>query len=133
MSITVFEISSAHTEPPQDLCVAAPTGSGKTLCYVLPVIEKLKCRHVKRIRCLIVVPVVNLAKQVLDIVRLYSKGTDLKSVLLTGKQSFEAECAELYDTVLTVRGSIQIATADIVRNFCILFIAVAQVLQFASV
>ena len=25
--------------PPQDVCVSAPTGSGKTLSYVIPIIE----------------------------------------------------------------------------------------------
>lgn len=26
-------------DPPRDLCVSAPTGSGKTLSYVIPIVE----------------------------------------------------------------------------------------------
>lgn len=29
----------APFSPPQDICVSAPTGSGKTLSYVVPIIE----------------------------------------------------------------------------------------------
>lgn len=47
-----------------DLCVSAPTGSGKTLSYVLPVVESLQRHIIGRIRCLVVVPTRDLIPQV---------------------------------------------------------------------
>lgn len=40
----------------QDICVAAPTGSGKTLAFVLPVLNSLAGRRIKRLRALVVLP-----------------------------------------------------------------------------
>jgi hypothetical protein len=40
----------------RDICVSAPTGSGKTLAFVLPVLNSLAGRRVKRLRALIVLP-----------------------------------------------------------------------------
>ena len=49
---------------PRDICVSAPTGSGKTLSYALPIIQVLKSRLVKRLRALILLPSRELASQV---------------------------------------------------------------------
>ena len=40
----------------QDICVAAPTGSGKTLAFVLPILNSLAGRKIKRLRALVVLP-----------------------------------------------------------------------------
>jgi len=40
----------------RDICVSAPTGSGKTLAFVLPVLNALAGRRVKRLRALVVLP-----------------------------------------------------------------------------
>lgn len=68
-----FQNSISAALPPRDICVSAPTGSGKTLAYVLPVLEVLKksdwnsSRHA--IRVLVILPVVDLAKQVYEVFR----------------------------------------------------------------
>jgi hypothetical protein len=49
---------------PGDICVSAPTGSGKTLAYVLPIVECLRTRVVRRLRCLVVLPTKDLVVQV---------------------------------------------------------------------
>ena len=49
---------------PGDLCVSAPTGSGKTLAYVLPALDVLWTRVVRRLRVVVVVPTRQLAMQV---------------------------------------------------------------------
>lgn len=49
---------------PGDVCVSAPTGSGKTLAYVLPILECLRTRVVRRLRCLVVLPTKDLVNQV---------------------------------------------------------------------
>ncbi|KAF6213093.1 hypothetical protein GE061_010808 [Apolygus lucorum] len=78
------ENSLIRHSAPRDLCVSAPTGSGKTLTYVLPILHSLKNRFVPRIRALVVVPVQELALQVLEVFRKYSKGTKLKIEVSTG-------------------------------------------------
>ena len=40
----------------QDVCVSAATGSGKTLAFVLPILNALSKRKVKRLRALVVLP-----------------------------------------------------------------------------
>jgi hypothetical protein len=57
-----FGFSSSYT--PGDICVSAPTGSGKTLSYVLPILECLRSRVVRRLRCLVVLPTKDLVVQV---------------------------------------------------------------------
>ncbi|KAG8195362.1 hypothetical protein JTE90_001380 [Oedothorax gibbosus] len=76
---------------PSDLCVSAPTGSGKTLSFVLPIIDALKDRVVCSIKALVVLPVHELALQVFKVFKSYTQGTNLKVCLLSGKKSFPAE------------------------------------------
>lgn len=51
----------------RDLCVCSPTGSGKTLCYVLPIVQMLSTRVLRRLRALVVLPTRDLAIQVFTI------------------------------------------------------------------
>jgi hypothetical protein len=46
----------------RDVCVAAPTGSGKTLAFVVPILNSLASRQVKRLRALVVLPSRDLGK-----------------------------------------------------------------------
>jgi ATP-dependent RNA helicase DDX54/DBP10 len=68
----------------------ARTGSGKTAAFVIPMIEKLKA-HSARVgaRALIMSPSRELALQTLKVVKEFSRGTDLKAVLLVGGDSLE--------------------------------------------
>ncbi|RMC06021.1 hypothetical protein DUI87_17566 [Hirundo rustica rustica] len=52
---------------PKDICVSAPTGSGKTLSFVIPIVQVSKVFNV------------------------YTDGTGLKVVLITGQKSFAKE------------------------------------------
>ncbi|KAK9496514.1 hypothetical protein O3M35_013208 [Rhynocoris fuscipes] len=69
---------------PQDGCVCAPTGSGKTLAYVLPIVQILLGHFLPRIRCLVLVPVQQLAIQVAKVFRSIIKGTSLKVAAIYG-------------------------------------------------
>lgn len=61
------------------------------MAYVLPVVQQLQFRLVPKIRCLIVVPVQELAVQVHKVVITYTSYTNLKAGLITGASSFEQE------------------------------------------
>ena len=68
----------------QDVMGIAQTGTGKTAAYVLPIIIKLKYAQGDHARALIVSPTRELAMQIEDNVRAYSKYTDLRTVVLYG-------------------------------------------------
>ncbi|XP_054911779.1 ATP-dependent RNA helicase DDX51 isoform X3 [Poeciliopsis prolifica] len=95
---------------PRDLCVSAPTGSGKTLSFVIPVIQVLMERTVCEIRALAVLPTKELAQQVYKVFASYAEGTPVKVAVLGGQRSFAAECASLSEQ----RGSVRCSAADIV-------------------
>ncbi|KAH3901076.1 ATP-dependent RNA helicase DBP10 SCDLUD_002551 [Saccharomycodes ludwigii] len=68
----------------------ARTGSGKTAAFILPMIEKLKTHSAKiGIRAVILSPSRELALQTFKVFKEFSKGTDLRSTLLTGGDSLE--------------------------------------------
>ncbi|KAK4700597.1 ATP-dependent RNA helicase DDX51/DBP6, partial [Phenoliferia sp. Uapishka_3] len=81
--------------PPRDVCVSAPTGSGKTLSYVMPIIETLEKRVVTRLRALVVLPTRDLVAQVRATFEAFGKGTGLKVGTATGQHSFAHEQAAL--------------------------------------
>lgn len=70
----------------------ARTGSGKTAAFVIPMIERLRA-HSATIgaRALILSPSRELAIQTLKVVKEFSRGTDLKCVLLVGGDSLEEQ------------------------------------------
>ncbi|XP_067406073.1 ATP-dependent RNA helicase DDX51 isoform X2 [Emydura macquarii macquarii] len=76
---------------PSDICVSAPTGSGKTLSFIIPVIQALLERVVCKVRALVVLPTKELAQQVSKVFNIYTDGTGLKVVLITGQKSFAKE------------------------------------------
>lgn len=86
---------AAHRQPapyrPRDLCVSAPTGSGKTIAFALPIVEALRNRVVPKIRALIVLPVRELANQVYKVVNSLAKDTGLVCGLLTAKRTLAEE------------------------------------------
>lgn len=73
----------------RDLMAAAQTGTGKTAAFVLPILEKLmqskkKIMSGNQVRCLILTPTRELAAQVAESVKVYSKNLDLKSTVVFG-------------------------------------------------
>ena len=81
-----------------DLCIAAATGSGKTLGYVLPMVENLRDKPVTRLRGLIVVPTRELVAQVRATLDSCSAGSSLKIGTAVGSKSLKDEQALLMTT-----------------------------------
>lgn len=94
-------ILDVHKKPPpfrpRDICVSAPTGSGKTLAYAVPIVEHLKNRVCREIRALIVLPVNELAVQVLKIFQKLCDATGIKVALLSKFTPFEIEQQQLIE------------------------------------
>ena len=74
-----------------DLCVSAATGSGKTLGYVLPMVEKLKGRQMAKLRGLVIVPTRELVSQVRQIFEFCAAGTGLKIGTAVGSKPLKEE------------------------------------------
>ncbi|CAN0105308.1 unnamed protein product, partial [Laminaria digitata] len=75
----------------RDICVSAPTGSGKTLVFVLGVLQALIRRRVARLRALVLLPSRDLAMQVHAVFERYSRGTGLRVGLAIGQTNFLEE------------------------------------------
>ncbi|VDM51872.1 unnamed protein product [Angiostrongylus costaricensis] len=58
------DISHVPLLRPRDIAVSAPTGSGKTLCYVLPILTQVGPRPNGCLQALVIVPVQTLVKQI---------------------------------------------------------------------
>jgi ATP-dependent RNA helicase DDX51/DBP6 len=80
---------------PKDICVSSPTGSGKTLSFVIPIVQHLLNRVITHVRVLVVLPVRDLAIQVYQVFEKYCKKTSLKVGLVIGHKSFTDECNAL--------------------------------------
>lgn len=80
----------------RDVVGMARTGSGKTAAFVLPVIEKLKS-HSARVgaRAIILSPSRELALQTYKQVKEFSRGTDLRSLVLIGGDSLEEQFSSM--------------------------------------
>ncbi|HEY9535316.1 MAG TPA: DEAD/DEAH box helicase [Mucilaginibacter sp.] len=68
----------------QDVMGIAQTGTGKTAAYVLPIVMRLKYAQGQHARALIVAPTRELAMQIEDNIKAYSKYTDLRIVSVYG-------------------------------------------------
>lgn len=69
-----------------DIIGSAPTGSGKTVAYLLPILQGLLATHGKKVwpKALILVPTRELGNQVRKVVEALSEFTSLKSTVLIG-------------------------------------------------
>ncbi len=74
-----------------DICISAATGSGKTLTYVLPIVQSLRSKPVTKLRGLVVVPTRELVNQVKETLDLCSAGSGLKVAAAVGSKSLKEE------------------------------------------
>jgi len=83
----------------RDVLVTAPTGSGKTACFVLPITQRLDAdgaaRKANSIRALILVPTRELAQQVLESLQSHGKQLSLRSMAVYGGVSINPQMQTL--------------------------------------
>ncbi|KAF7184942.1 ATP-dependent RNA helicase dbp6, partial [Pseudocercospora fuligena] len=80
-----------------DIAVSAPTGSGKTISYLLPIIQALRKKGSDRgrLRALIIVPTRELALQVDAVAKALSSGSDIKTEHIPGNRTHKEEQQKL--------------------------------------
>jgi ATP-dependent RNA helicase DDX51/DBP6 len=81
----------------KDLCINAPTGSGKTMVYVLPIVQRLIHRVVCRLRAVVIVPSRDLVIQVKKVFDALCLNTPLTCGIAMGQSNFTAEQRTLTD------------------------------------
>ena len=83
----VQEMAIPHALEGKDVLATAQTGTGKTLAFLLPIMEKLGAKHVPGVRALILVPTRELAIQVQDVYDKLRYGKLPKTALVIGGMS----------------------------------------------
>ena len=73
-----------------DVIVEAPTGTGKTLAFLLPLMERMK-RHVDEAQVLIVTPTRELTLQIAKVARALAEAFSLRVIALYGGQDIERQ------------------------------------------
>ncbi len=71
----------------RDLLAEAPTGSGKTIAFLLPVVETID-HELRRPQALILAPTRELAQQIRAVTETVTRGTGISSVLIHGGTSY---------------------------------------------
>jgi len=80
----VQEMAIPHALEGKDVLATAQTGTGKTLAFLLPIMEKLGANHVSGVRALILVPTRELAMQVQAVYDKLRYGKLPKTALVIG-------------------------------------------------
>ncbi len=80
----------------RDAVISSKTGSGKTLCYLLPLVNRLAA-HSRTVgaRALVLSPTKELALQIAETLRHFIKETNLKYSLLVGGFSYDGQFEKL--------------------------------------
>ncbi|OQR92439.1 DEAD/DEAH box RNA helicase [Achlya hypogyna] len=81
----------------KDLCINAPTGSGKTMVYCLPIVQRLVNRVFRRLRAVIIVPSRDLVVQVKKVLDGLVRNTPLTVGAAMGQVNFTSEQRLLTD------------------------------------
>lgn len=88
----------------RDILAQAPTGSGKTIAFLIPVIESID-PGLRRPQALILAPTRELAQQIRSVAEMAARDTGITSVLIHGGTSYEPQRRALQDGAQIVIGT----------------------------
>jgi len=80
----------------RDIIACARTGTGKTGSFIIPLVNKLK-QHSEKVgaRALIILPTRDLALQTLNVLKDFTRYTDLRRCLIVGGHTYEGQFESL--------------------------------------
>ncbi len=79
----------------KDIFATAQTGTGKTAAFALPILHRLKKNDPKKTRTLILAPTKELALQITEDIKNYTKYMDIKSIMIVGGEELSAQKRKL--------------------------------------
>ncbi|SDZ09511.1 DEAD/DEAH box helicase [Tindallia californiensis] len=88
----------------KDVIAQAQTGTGKTLAFLLPIMEKLDLEN-EEVQALIVTPTRELAIQITQEVKKLTEGTDIRTLAVYGGQDVEKQLHKLKGNIHLVVGT----------------------------
>jgi len=80
-----------HALAGRDVLASAQTGTGKTLAFVLPMLQRMLQNPIPGVTGLVLLPTRELAAQVATVVKEVGRFTNVRSVLLVGGESFHLQ------------------------------------------
>jgi ATP-dependent RNA helicase RhlE len=80
-----------HALAGRDVLASAQTGTGKTLAFVLPMLQRMLENPIPGVTGLVLLPTRELAAQVATVVKEVGRFTNVRSVLLVGGESFHMQ------------------------------------------
>jgi len=87
----------------EDVLAIAQTGTGKTAAFAIPIIDKIHRKKISNrndgVKCLVMVPTRELAKQIDDVFNKLSKHTKVKSYSIYGGVEQDEQIARLANTI----------------------------------
>lgn len=83
-----------HMLDGSDIVAESPTGTGKTLAYVIPILQKVDPSK-KQIQALVVVPSQELGMQIVEVFREWVAGTDISVAQLIGGANMQRQIETL--------------------------------------
>ena len=89
----------------KDLIAESPTGTGKTLAYLLPLLEKIDVEE-KNIQVLILAPSHELVMQIYQVIQDWTKGSEIESASLIGGANVKKQIDNLKKKPQIVVGSV---------------------------
>ena len=93
-----------HVLAGQDLIAVSPTGTGKTLAYLLPVFSMLKS-DISKPQAVILAPTHELAAQIKRETDIMANGTDIKSSLIIGGANLQRQLTALKEKPQVIIGA----------------------------
>jgi ATP-dependent RNA helicase RhlE len=75
--------------------VVAPTGTGKTWAYALPILRQWQFSAQKRVQTIVIVPTIELVEQVVLAFDQLSAGTDVKTIGVSGVGNIKSQALEI--------------------------------------
>jgi len=79
----------------KDVVASAPTGTGKTAAYVLPILHRLALKKASKARVLILTPTRELAGQITDVINKYGRFLHLNIVPIVGGLPYQQQLRAL--------------------------------------
>ncbi len=83
-----------HMLDGSDIVAESPTGTGKTLAFVLPILQKVN-PSLKQTQALIIVPSQELGMQIVEVFREWTEGTDISVTQLIGGANMQRQIEKL--------------------------------------